>query len=172
MGKVITFETLWKNYPGDPPCRDPKTGRIPPGYENQCAMRVGYALEKSGVSFQSFRGGRCPGAPRGSGLVANAEELANWLRTRPFPECPAAVEYTGKEAFAKIEKRTGIIFVADYWQRPTDRGSARTGDHIDLWNGSRMTAFSSWFRVHLHLSWDGVWSNFRLAPKVLFWHVW
>jgi len=46
---TIKFETIWKNYPGDSPCRDKKTGNIPPGYENQCAIRVGYALEKSGV---------------------------------------------------------------------------------------------------------------------------
>jgi hypothetical protein len=171
MSKVITFETLWKNYPSDPPCHDPRTARIPPGYENQCAMRVGYALEKSGVSFRSFRGAHCPGAARDSGLVANAQELANWLRARLFHGCPAPMEYTGVEAFGKIERLTGIIFLADYWQRPTDRGPARTGDHMDLWNGSRMTAFSSWFRVHLRLSWDGLWSDFRLARRVVFWHI-
>lgn len=26
---------------------------------------------------------------------------------------------------------------------------------------------SSWFRVHLGISWDGVWSDYRLASTVL-----
>jgi hypothetical protein len=50
---ALKFETIWKNYSDDSPCRDRKTGNIPPGYENQWAIRVGYALEKSGVSFAS-----------------------------------------------------------------------------------------------------------------------
>lgn len=37
------FETLWSNYPKTDPCRDPKTGKIPPGYDNQCAIRLGRA---------------------------------------------------------------------------------------------------------------------------------
>jgi len=52
-----------------------------------------------------------------------------------------------------------------------EKGATRTGDHIDLWNGSRMTAYSSWFRVHLGVSWEGVWSDFRGASKVLFWAI-
>ncbi len=168
---AIKFETIWDNYPHDTPCRNKNTGDVPPGYENQCAIRVGYALEKSGVSFASFRGNRCPGAPKNSGMVASAQQLANWLGPNRFSGCPKAERYTGKDAFDKIEDRTGIIFLADYWQRSTDKGLARTGDHIDLWNGSRMTSFFSWFRVHFGISWDGLWSDYRLASEVLFWHI-
>lgn len=169
---AIKFETIWKNYPDDEtPCRDKKTGNIPPGYENQCAIRVGYALEKSGVSFASFRGGRCPSASKNSGMVASAQDLANWLGPNRFPGCPKPETYTGKDAFEKIEDRTGIIFLANYWQRPADKEKARTGDHIDLWNGSKMTSALSWIRVHLGISWDGYWSDFRLASKVLFWYI-
>jgi hypothetical protein len=168
---AITFQTIWDQYPSESPCRDPKTGKAPAGYENQCAIRVGYALEKAGVSFASFRGGRCPNAPRGSGMVAGAQALADWLLTRPFEGCPRPEEYTGKDAFDRIKGRTGIIFLANYWQRSSDKGNARTGDHIDLWNGSRMTAFSSWVRVHFGVSWDGLWSDYRLATRVLFWPI-
>lgn len=165
----IAFQTIWDNYSGDSPCIDRKTGKPPPGYDNQCAMRLGYAMEKAGVSFASFRGGRCPCAPKNSGMVASAQGLANWLKTRPFRGCPDYEKYTGQTVFENIKGRSGIIFLANYWQRKTDQGLARTGDHIDLWKVDSMTATSSWFRVHLGISWDGVWSDFRLATEVLFW---
>ena len=132
---------------------------------------ISYALEKSGVLFSSFHGGRCPNTPKNGGMVTSAQELANWLGPSRFSGCSKPETYIGKDVFDKIENRTGIIFLANYWQRTTDKGSARTGDHIDLWNGSRMTSFSSWFRVHLGISWDGYWSDFRRASKVLFWYI-
>jgi hypothetical protein len=168
---AIQFKTLWNNYPSDDPCRDPKTGKIPEAYSNQCAIKVGYALEKSGVSFASFQGGRCPFGAKNSGLVAGAQNLANWLETLPFAGCPKAETYTGKTVFEKIDGRGGIIFLADYWQRTGETGDIRTGDHIDLWNGSRMTSFSSWFRVQWGISWDGVWSDFTRAKRVKFWPI-
>lgn len=166
---AIQFATVWNNYSDESPCRDKKSGRVPPRYGNQCAFRVGSALEKSGVSFVSYRGARCPHASKTSGLVASAQDLANWLVKDRFPGCPNPETYTGKNAFAEISGRTGIIFLANYWQRPSDKGNTRSGDHIDLWNGSRMTSLSSWLRVNLGISWDGVWSDFRLASRVLFW---
>lgn len=167
----VKFETIWQNYPDGHPCIDPKTRKPPKGYSDQCAMRVGHALEKSGVSFASFNGKRCPCSSKHSGMVAGAQELANWLGPKRFPGCPKSEAYTGREAFEKINGRTGIIFLANYWQRDGEKDSTRTGDHIDLWNGSRMTAYSSWFRVHLGVAWDGVWSDFRSASKVLFWPI-
>jgi hypothetical protein len=167
----VKFETIWQNYPDEHPCLDPKTSKPPKGYSNQCAMRVGYALEKSGISFASFSGKRCPFGPRNGGMVAGAQELANWLGPNRFPGCPKPETYTGKDAFEKVGGRTGIIFLANYWQREGETDSTRTGDHIDLWNGSRMTAYSSWLRVHLGIAWDGLWSDFRGASKVLFWPI-
>ena len=168
---AITFEMIWKNYPSTDPCVNPKTSAVPSGYENQCAIRVGYALERSGLSFHSFKGGRCPYAGKRSGLVASAQELANWLGPTRFEGCPSPERYKGTEAFEKMSGRTGIVFIADYWRRTTDKKGVRSGDHIDLWNGSRMTSTSSWFRVHWGISWDGLWSDFRLSPRVLFWHI-
>jgi hypothetical protein len=105
-------------------------------------------------------------------MAASAQGLADWLKTKPFPGCPAPEIYEGRTVFEKITGRTGIIFLADYWQRPNEKGgSRRTGDHIDLWDGSRMTSVSSWFRVHWGVSWDGLWSDFRGAPRVMFWNI-
>ena len=72
---AIKFKTIWDNYPSSDPCRG-KDGKVPKAYENQCAIKVGYALEKSGISFAAFQGGRCPNAPKDSGMVASAQGLA------------------------------------------------------------------------------------------------
>jgi hypothetical protein len=167
----LKFETLWQNYPRFNPCVDPSTGNPPPGFDNQCAMRVGRALELSGVSFASFRGKRCPFGPKQGGLVTGAQELANWLGPSCFAGCPTYESSTGAEVFEKISGRSGIIFLANYWRRPGESGTTRTGDHIDLWNGSRMTEYSSWLRVHFGVSWDGYWSDYRLASRTLFWAI-
>jgi hypothetical protein len=168
---AIKFQTIWDHYPSDDPCRDPSTGKVPDAYSNQCAIRVGLALEKSGVNFSSFKGGRCPFGAKDGGMVAGAQDLANWLSMPRFAGSPRPETYTGKTAFKAIDGRKGIIFLANYWQRQGETGTTRTGDHIDLWNGSRMTARSSWFRVQLGISWDGRWSDFRRATKVLFWPI-
>ncbi|MDD1621295.1 MAG: type VI secretion system amidase effector protein Tae4 [Methylococcaceae bacterium] len=167
----VKFETIWQNYPGADPCIDSKTGSPPIGFSNQCAIRLGYALEKSGISFASFQGKRRPCGPQNGGMVAGAQELANWLGPNRFSGCPKPETYTGKTAFEKIDGRTGIIFLANYWQRPGEKGATRTGDHIDLWNGSRMTSLSSYIRAQWGVSWDGLWSDYRLASKVLFWPI-
>jgi hypothetical protein len=168
---AIKFDTLWQNYPKSDPCVDKQTAKSPPGFSNQCAIRVGYALEKSGVSFATFQGKRCPNASKTSGMVAGAQELANWLGPTRFGGCPNGETYTGKDVFDKISDRTGIIFLANFWQRDGETGTERTGDHIDLWNGSRMTAYSSWFRVNMGISWDGLWSDYARASKVIFWPI-
>lgn len=124
----LKFETVWRNYPRVDPCVDPNTGKAPLGFDNQCAMRLGRALELSGVSFASFRGKRCSG-------------------------------------------RSSIIFLANYWRRPGESGTTRTGDHIDLWNGYRMTEYFSWVRIHFGVTWEGQWSDYRRAPRTMFWAI-
>lgn len=170
MGK-INFQSVWANYPNSDPCIDKKTNQPPKGFSNQCAVRLGYALELSGVSFASYKGKRCPSAPKNSGMVASAQELANWLYSKPFDGCPKAESFTGKNVFENIKGKTGIIFLANYWQRTGEIGNTRTGDHIDLWNGSSMKASYSWIRVHTSFSIDGWFSDYRLATNALFWNI-
>lgn len=42
-----------------------------------------------------------------------------------------------------MNERTGIVFFKDYWQRNTDFGENRTGDHIDLWDGRGLDKLAS-----------------------------
>jgi hypothetical protein len=102
-------------------------------------------------------------------MVTSAQGLANWLQRHPPPGGGKAEQYTGSTVFEKIGGRTGIVFLANYWTRTTDRENARTGDHIDLWNGSRFTSLTSWVRVQWGISWDGVWSDYRRASTTVFW---
>lgn len=119
----LKFTTLWENYPAHV-CVG-KNGRDKPGYENQCAIKVGNALAKSGVSFATFSGGMCPGMPKNQGMVASAQALADWLQKAKIEGLGKSELYSGKDAFEKIKGRTGIVFLADYWQRPGEKGTPR-----------------------------------------------
>jgi Type VI secretion system (T6SS), amidase effector protein 4 len=140
-----TFAHVWDNYPASEACllRN-KAGNLL--YENQCAIKLGHALATSGVSFSKFRGSRCDRAAKDAshaGHIRMAQELANWLKTKPFKDLGATQKFKAKTGFEEIKNRTGIIFLANYWQRASEKGTAaRSGDHIDLWIGSRMTAWS------------------------------
>lgn len=78
--------------------------------------------------------------------------------------------FPSKEAFDKIEGKRGIVFFQNYW------GPGNQGDHIDLWNGSRLTDWSSWVRIHsrlgasvLHAFADL--SDYTKSQSVWFWPV-
>lgn len=141
-----SFQKAWSEYPADPkspygdgvehhPCRKPD-GTIPPGYENQCAMRVGLALHHAGMDFSKYRGNKCSFKGHG-GHIRGAQELANWLGG----QLGGSIKYTehvhgtkpnpGSKAFEELRGQTGIVFFRDFW------GQNSTGDHIDLWDGSK-----------------------------------
>ena len=148
---TVKFQDLWKNYPNSDPCVNQKTGKK--AYDNQCAIRVGMALEKSGVSFKNFVGPRCEFGPHGNGMVLRAEALAQWLRSMPFKGCPASQVYEGKGFHKRLAGRTGIVFFKDYWTRDTDKPNSPTGDHIDLWNRDRLTpSIETFMRFTLGIS--------------------
>lgn len=166
----ILFDVLWDNYPSEEhPCHPPNA-EVPKAYENQCSIKVGLAMEKSGVTFKSYRGARCPWGPKDGGMVTSAQGLADWLKNRPFCGCPSPEMYTGETVFDKISHRSGIVFFADYWVR---EGGQRTGDHIDLWSGRRLKSnlVGSILRVQLGIAIEGTFSDFRLAKEVLFWPI-
>ena len=136
--EAITFQKLWDSYPSDQPYIDQKTGKPPTGYENQCAIKVSKAIHGTGIEMKSFTGS--------SVLVNNlktavgATQLANWLKLQPFCGLPKEPEnITEKEWESKIKGKTGIVYFENYWYRTGETKTA-SGDHIDLWNGSRLTA--------------------------------
>lgn len=138
------FDQLWLNHPGDEfPC-DKKT------FPNQCAIRMGVALEKSGVNTSTFDtkypNRRCySGFKHNPGHILAAQELANWISSEE--------KIFGKVAKVDIKNpnkallgNRGIVFIKDGW------GAT---DHIDLWNGVAMQGGSQ--------------SYFSLGKEIWFW---
>jgi hypothetical protein len=126
-------------------------------------------LERSDADLKTFRGARSleKGRP---GYALRAQELADWLVT-PFSRLPSPVQkFSGRDVFEKISSKTGIVFFQNYW------GSGNQGDHIDLWNGSRLTDWRTWSRIHLRIG-DygfhslGAGSDLKKAQSVWFWQV-
>lgn len=75
----------------------------------------------------------------------------------------------------KIKGRPGIVYFADYWRRPAEKDS--TGDHIDLWNGRRLTASGlegtlvTFMRFGLGINSGILYSDLGSARTFLFWEV-
>lgn len=166
------FATLWSNHPNikeDGPLLDKKQ------YQNQCAINLYAALQRSGVNVASFRGQLSwqKDKPR---YAIRAQEVANWLQSAVRPLSSTAEKFGGKEAFGGMEgkksmiHRTGVVFFQNYW------GPGAQGDHIDLWNGMRLTDWRTWARIHIRIGVYGLHSlgagsDFQKAASVWFWAV-
>jgi hypothetical protein len=129
---------LWDKYPSEKPYIDPKTGKPPVGFENQCAIKVGVALAGSGVNMDGFDG---KGIVKIDGIriPTRAEEFDGWLNKTTIGGIGKGEVISGSDWQDKIKDRTGIVYFENYWARPGETTRV-TGDHIDLWNGSRLTA--------------------------------
>jgi hypothetical protein len=175
----VTFKDLWAAYPSSPPYVDPKTGKAPPGYSNQCAIRVSVAIHGAGVAMNSFSGSSKI-MVGGKNTAALASELAAWLKKQPFcglPQKPDDV--TGAQWEGKVKGRTGIVYFADYWKR-TAQEKRPSGDHIDLWNGSRLTAVGAsvlstagrYLGINAFFpGTDYGYSDLRGSSTILFWEI-
>jgi hypothetical protein len=98
-------------------------------FQNQCAIRMGVALNGAGLSTAPFLGAKCyPNLKHSPKHTLRAQELANWLVTQT-----AAVgtvqKYKTKMTSAEFWGKTGIVFIQDGW------GAT---DHIDIWDGTAL----------------------------------
>lgn len=172
-GKAVTFQKLWESYPSSHPYVDSK-GNTPKGFENQCAIKVSVALVGAGQPLERYSGATVKVS--GALLAIRAEELATWLRTK----APASLKnqhrlITGSDWQGKIKDKTGIVFFQDYWLRPGEKQPS--GDHIDLWNGSRLTASGleglavTALRFGLGINSGPGFSDLGKAKRIEFWGV-
>lgn len=167
-----TFTKLWSTHPNvtrEKPLLDTKV------YENQCAINLGAALVRSGVDMRGYNGALSWEKDKPKYPI-RAQELANWLSSGAA-RLPSKVEkFGGKEAFGRVEGkkgmtgRTGIAFFQNYW------GTGMQGDHIDLWNGSRLTDWRTWARINVRIGNYGLHnlgagSDFEKAQSIWFWAV-
>ncbi|CAH0354231.1 type VI secretion system amidase effector protein Tae4 [Aquabacterium sp. CECT 9606] len=168
----IQFANLWAAYPKErDPYRDAK-GKVPAGFDNQCAIRVSSALHHVGVTMKSFKGAAVQ--LDGQRAAIRAEEFATWLKLQPFCGLPSKPHnITGPDWQQKIKGKTGIIFFKDYWSRDGEVSHA-SGDHVDLWNKDRLTpGFASFMRFTLGLNASSIlgFSDLGKAKEILFWEV-
>ncbi|MEM1371092.1 MAG: T6SS effector amidase Tae4 family protein [Pseudomonadota bacterium] len=181
---VVEFKNLWRGHPINEsiqaPCVADKEfknleGRIVqrgyPVFANQCAIRMGIALRRAGVTSQQMgRVTHCYHHPREAMHYINASQLAVAIDRAKLPGLkpvekirgPAVLDY-----YPTLFGRTGILFIKDYWHRSTDAQGSPTGDHIDVWNGYRSSSkwLMEWF------FWIGYTSNYADAGELWFWQV-
>jgi len=179
MSELVTFKDLWDNHPDiaggeHNPCS--------PDFTNQCAIRMGISLAKAGVDTTKLSGinykGNMAGIehcwhghPSSAGHIFRSEDLARALEHTHIQGVQKIQKVTVEDFHKTISGKTGIIFFKDYWRRKNESFRNKSGDHIDLWNGSRLTSVSSWARIHMHMSWEGSYSDFFNSKEIWFWGV-
>jgi hypothetical protein len=112
------------------------------GAANQCAVRMSIALGRAGFGLEAFqpraRVHSGDGACQTDGIphVLGAEELAVFLRRTLGPPIPFRQTAPGQgcaSAFESIQGQRGILYFDNCFTRAGE--TARSGDHIDLFNG-------------------------------------
>ncbi|AMP06512.1 T6SS effector amidase Tae4 family protein [Collimonas pratensis] len=190
--KTVSFQELWSNYvTGDPYKVD---GKVPDGFDNQCAIRMSATFHKLGIDMKSFsskvvkpeNGEKSIGRILldGKPTATRANELRQWLNLHPIPNIYKAENITGADWQFKIKGRTGIVAFEGYWQRDSDGGSDTSGGHIDLWNKTTLTPSVESFlrfraginRVPNPLAFlrgrEGNWySDLGKSKQILFWEI-
>lgn len=143
---VSLMKLMWNNHPGRTNICDDTV------FTNQCAIRMGAALELSGIKLSTDRRvlRRCTteynaykdhaqGKVRGHVLAA--QELANWIKSQPGTFGSRHIVHSKEELLG----RTGIIFFRDGW------GAT---DHIDVWDGESLVGgFPSYFNSDFKELW-------------------
>lgn len=158
---MATFQQLLTSYRDWTPCPGP--------FPDQCAIRLGQALEGAGVSTAPFKGVTCWGDP-GHRHIIRAEQLAAWIGATAFPGRGAKQMLVPKDFQSQVDGRTGIIFFKDYWTRGSESFDNRSGDHIDLWNinalGHDATRWTRGIEELFHFV-----SNLNDSRSISFWPV-
>jgi hypothetical protein len=190
----LEFNALWRGHPlnnaEQAPCRLPKSSQVDgklllaglPSYHNQCAIRMGVALRRAGVTIEQMGGvTTCEYHPRSELHCLNAEQTASGIARLRFDNLAPMEVLSGVNAaefYHKLYGRKGIVFFADYWSRTVTINnkdgtresiteSVPTGDHVDVWNGYRTTAswLMEWF------SWLGYYHTYVKAREIRFWEI-
>ncbi len=173
----VTFAKLWAGYPSSKPYIDKKTGNPPKGFENQCAIKVSVALHAAGIDLRSFRWDYV--LISGKKAAIRAEDLAFWLKSRNIDGISLPPpDITGEKWQESIKGKTGIAFFKDYWTRDGETEANRSGDHIDLWNESKLTAsglmgaLTTFARFTIGIrSISHIYSDLGNSKQILFWEV-
>lgn len=136
----LLFDRLWANHPSNQtppeqnPCRQPDGTEA---FANQCVIRIGEAMTRSGLSLASYPGAFCWfGHHRRHPL--RVEEMVVWLNTTAtgFSRRGQVSRIRGghQKTHADFAGQRGVVAFLDFW------GRGNRGDHIDVWDGARMAS--------------------------------
>ena len=143
---VSLMQLLWKHHAGRANVCDGER------FRNQCAIRMGQALELSDIRLSTSRSvlRRCSSEfnsygshkqGKVKGHVLAAQELANWMKTQTGIFGKRQIIHSKEDVLG----RSGILFIRDGWD---------TTDHIDVWNGESLVGgFDSYFEVDYEEIW-------------------
>lgn len=165
---MIKFKDLWASHPLNLSERYPCRINGFPTYRNQCAIRMGVALKGAGVSYSQMPKGlaMCRAHPREEMHYLRAEELGKALNRAGLPGIgKVEILKNPKTYYHDLFGRTGIMLIRNYWLRPGEKNPS--GDHIDVWNGSRSASawLINWF------FWAGYYGGYDNASEIWFWEV-
>ncbi|WP_281555998.1 T6SS effector amidase Tae4 family protein [Thalassomonas sp. RHCl1] len=164
---MLKFKELWNKHPtiqgDDAPCRT--NGEK--NFLNQCAIRMGACLASNGVDTLNLvsKDRHCWHHNISSGHVLSAEELARGLDRNPISGLEKKASVDPLSYQKTISGKTGIIFCKNFWKRPGETFRNRSGDHIDLWNGSRLTDWRTWFIISATFNTGG---NYGKSKEIWF----
>lgn len=181
---MVQFIDLWRGHPTNESARvpclglaiapPPTTGTTPAAIvpRNPSATLIGIALRRAGVRIESFppRIATCSAHDKSQMHFLYPRQVAEALRKSRPPGFGEMEMITGEDISSfqlKLVGRTGLLYVRDYWQRPTDIEGRPTGDLIDLWNGYRTT--DAWLMDWM--AWAGYSSAYTQAREMWFWPV-
>lgn len=165
-GVNLDFWKLWQNHPNIAeqemfPCRR-EDGVA--NFANQCAIRMGVCLSKSGLlTIDEYDGVRCWFGHNDVVHSLRARELALWLRNHASTF--GAVEIKSETEWKEYVGRTGIIYCQNFW------GENNQGDHIDLWDGTGEFMGSGSFTWEGPAMASGGLDYLERAEEVWFWPV-
>lgn len=143
---VPTFADLWANHPSNKNERNPCQTNGKKNYENQCVIRLGVSLTSSGISLENYPGAFCwHGHGKQHPLRVEGHsgrrEMKEWLNSDDASFVGQA-EISRRHAegtqrtHADYAGRQGIVVFRNFWARLGQ--SSYRGDHVDLWDGTRI----------------------------------
>ncbi len=168
---MISFDTLWKNYPDKEAVKSRCTNKQKDSnnpFSDYCAIMLSESFIRSGVNLSLFKGNRC-WSHQGKKHILLAEDFANGLKSNRSPGF-GKLEVISPGSFqSDLSNRTGVIFFKDYWLRGNESFNQRSGDHIDLWNKDEIT--SSGMFIRSLLEFIGRVSDLNKSRDIWFWEV-
>lgn len=126
---MVLFSALWNNHPGRANVCDQSV------FGNQCAMRMGQALERCGINLANEQVERCSDysdkfSDHKPGHIRSAQDLANIFYRKPVllgtNVKTKIVTGSIQKNIAVFKDKTGMVFIMNGWG---------TTDHIDVWDG-------------------------------------